>query len=465
MHSPRTARTGTPARRLGTAVVLAIPLGTLLPACAGPAAPSSPAIDVRGPAAERNSLAPATAAPDPLSAAPAAMPFPPLPPVSRPDPPHPPAPRTIERDGWVVDRFTAEGQSVRYPFEARAGELSLFELATWGYARGWSSTARIRLLDPRGKVLVDEVRPGKVVYRPFLAFVAPEPGLFVCELRAEVECFRYTLVRHSSYTPRAGEQALALEDAEGVHSYLASGDDRARFALALEAGAEVAFKVQGTRGEARDEARSRSREDPRARRMSSERARRDTPEHAAREVAMDERGTVEPGMEPAMDPGMEPRMAPDMDPSMERSAGAALGGGQFQTFQVRVSLRGEPLAPPAHYVRFTAPEAGRYEVEVSAVHPGDGGLFDLLVERGGPLHGLRGVVVGPDDELLAGASVQFLREPDLDPVASVRAGEAGEYAARVPPGSYRIRIARPDGSAHEVLARVEEDRALDLLVP
>jgi hypothetical protein len=450
------------------AFALTTTLGTLLAACAGgPTTPTSPTIDLRGPVVEPDPAAAAPIAGDPLTAIPAALPFPPLPPVAREGEPRPPSPRTIDRDGWVVDRFTAEGQSVRYPFEARAGELSLFELATWGYARGWSSTAGIRLLDPRGKVLVDELRPGTVVYRPFLAFVAPETGLFVCELRAEVECFRYTLVRHSSYAPRARDQALALGDAGEVHSYLASGDDFARFTLRLDAGAEVAFKVQGTRPEAREETRSAARESPRARRMAAERTQRSasSPERAPSKGAVQERRAAERGKEPDMEPGMEPRMAPDMDAGMERSSGPALGGRQFQTFRLRVLLRGEPLAPPAHYVRFTAPEDGDYEVEVSALYPGDGGLFELLVERGGPTHAVSGTVVGPEDEVLAGAALEFLREPDLDPVASVRAGEEGDYAVRVPPGSYRIRIARPDGSAHEVLALVEEDRALDLLVP
>ena len=93
-----------------------------------------------------------------------------------------------------------------------SGELSLLDLATWGYARSWRSKASIRILDARGRVLFATHRSGETAYRRFVPFVAPRDGHYRYQLVSDEEFFRYTLVRHSDY--RVDRSVVSFDDQE-----------------------------------------------------------------------------------------------------------------------------------------------------------------------------------------------------------------------------------------------------------
>ncbi len=161
-----------------------------------------------------------------------------------------PLPRGLDRNDFVADRFTAPGQSVEYAFEARAGELSILEIATWGYQRSWNSVMAVRILGPDGRRLAAARRAGETAYRCFLPFAAPEDGVYRVVLESVEEFFRYTLVRHSDYPAATGapvgfaERAVATDDGREVfRGYLASPDDTRRVRLDVEAGEELALSV------------------------------------------------------------------------------------------------------------------------------------------------------------------------------------------------------------------------------
>ncbi|MCC6407957.1 MAG: hypothetical protein IT453_12405, partial [Planctomycetes bacterium] len=65
--------------------------------------------------------------------------LPELPPVTR-ETPAPPRDGPLARNGAVVGAFGAQGERVRYSFDARAGETCSLDLACYGNARGWRST-------------------------------------------------------------------------------------------------------------------------------------------------------------------------------------------------------------------------------------------------------------------------------------------------------------------------------------
>ena len=124
--------------------------------------------------------------------------LPPVPPLEDLDPFLAPQDGCIERDTALADRFSDEQQRVGYRFEARAGELALLGLSTWGYGRGWHSRARIAILDERGKLLLEERHEGGEEWGALTPFVAPADGSYRYEIALEQGYFRYRLSRASA---------------------------------------------------------------------------------------------------------------------------------------------------------------------------------------------------------------------------------------------------------------------------
>jgi hypothetical protein len=181
--------------------------------------------------------------------------LPQVPPLEAPDPSLAPAPGRIERDAALADRFTAERQSVAYEFDARGGELSLFSLMTWGYALGWSSRSRLRVLDEQGTALVDRELAGGVAWFDFLAFVAPHDGTYRYTLELEQGWFRYRLVRRSSYEARLPGVPEELGAAARIDGYLDSGADERVYRVHLRRQQRVHLKLLSAEEDARKEQR------------------------------------------------------------------------------------------------------------------------------------------------------------------------------------------------------------------
>jgi hypothetical protein len=330
-------------------------------------------------------LAPRTDATRELRAGNTRIELPPVPSPDRPAQPTAPASSHLDRDSAIAERFTAQGQSVVYGFEAEAGELSLFGLESWGWARGWRSSARVRVLDAHGNVLLDELRAGPSVYHHVSTFVAPASGNFRYELTAAEQCFRYRVTRHSSYVPHAGDTPLALGQASLLHGYLAEAKDEARYTLELSAGEEVWIKVLNS----------------------------DLPARAERR---------------AYNP---PRLG-----------SGSFAGFMYQGFVLDVRLDGAVLVERTRSVLLRAPRAGTYEVHIHTAHahegPGGGGLFDLELRRRVEKVALQGTVADEEGTPLAGVELTFFHGIDRDQVGTVRSASDGTYLLQVPVGRYRV---------------------------
>lgn len=372
---------------------------------------------------------PAAAAPlheqDPLEAGPACVPQPDMPGIERPGPPVAPDPGALARNSGLSARFLAEGQEVRYAFDCDAGELSLFELAAAGYARGWEAGARLRVLDAKDQVLAEQSLAGGVVFRPFLAFQAPGAGTYQLELRAEKEYFRYALVRHSDYAPHGADDVLDLGARERVHGWIADGADRMRLRVPVRAGEELALEVEGTREQARGELRTR--------------------------IAAGTAGTMG---------AMRGRMQGRMEGNMRGRA----PNKQFPDFVLELGDETLALGRSSTFARVLPTADGHLELSVRGV-PGDqGGLFDLTVRRDVEKHHVHGLVVDADEEPLAGTTLTFRLEPDMEPWGEATTDAEGAYALDLPPGNYVVDLRRPGEPDHEpIKAGVQRDLELNVI--
>jgi hypothetical protein len=361
------------------------------------------------PVAAPSAPAPGAQWKQPAVATPAAVPMPAPPGPKLAEGEAGPAPQALGRNEALTARFTAADQTVRYSFEAGERELSLFELAASGYSRGSSSGARIRVTDERGAVLFEEQRAGGTTWHAFWGFAAPAAGSHAVELSAREAPFRFVLVRHSNYARRAPGEVAQFGDALLLHSYLADAADSARFVVSLAAGETVALKVLGTREEARTEAR------------------------------------------------MGARTRPD--------AAMAQGGRAFQSFQFDVELDGKRVVERAQFALVSAERACEAAIEVQPRYLGDGGLFDLALERSPEQRTVHGLVLDAEDRPLSGVELEFLREPDLDPIGKCASASDGTYRFVVLPGDLTIRMRKGGrGTAQEAHVHVGEDRELNLLV-
>ncbi|MCP3917380.1 MAG: carboxypeptidase regulatory-like domain-containing protein [bacterium] len=314
-----------------------------------------------------------------------------------------PAGVPLVRDGAVTGRFVAEGQKVRYPFEARAGELSLFDLGTWGYERGWQSGARIAVLDGQGRELAAKTPSGGTVYRAFLPFVAPDDGTYAVELTAEQRSFRFTLVRHSGYRARSRGDLLATKERELVHGWLAPGEDRVTYDLDLADGERVFVRVHDSHEAGRNQARAERRRRP--------------------ETARAGRAQRQPAF---------PRFV--------------------------VSTRG---TRPAHSLFYIADGPGPHRVTVGARGSNPGGLFDLELQRDPPFVHVHGTVGDHEDEPVAGVELHFVREPDFDDLGRATTDAQGRYRQPLLPGAYTIVLA--GSRADPVRTTIAADREVNLI--
>jgi hypothetical protein len=315
-----------------------------------------------------------------------AIELPPIPSPVRPKSAVAPSSGVIARDSAVADRFTVCGQSVSYGFEARAGELTLFDLETWGWERGWRSAARVRIVDAGGRVLLEEQRAGPMVYDHLTVFVAPSEGSFRYELTAVEQSFRYRLTRYSSYASHIGDGARALSGENVLSDYLATSAESVRYSIELDAGEEIWIKASNA--------------DP---------------------AGVAERRSFRP---PHLGPG-------------------SYGGYLQQGFLVDVSDRGAALVESVRSVLFRAPRKSEYGICVHAQHPtetGGGGRFELELLRRLDKVELSGVVQDFEGVPLNGVRLSFLHGIDRDVVGAVRTSLDGHYSISVPAGVYRAHL-------------------------
>ena len=327
--------------------------------------------------------------------APAGVPLPELPGIERSEPYLPPTGRRLGANAALADRFTAPGQSVRYPFAARAGELSLFELPATGYARGWSAAVRLRVLDSTGAPLAEQRVAGGVQFRALLPFTAPADGEYVLEVSADQEYFRYQLVRHGNYSARGADAPAQAFGGQRLHGWLAGPGDRLQYLIPVHAGEELVLRVEGTRAEARNE--------------------RDR----ARALALQAAGGE------AM--GASSMRSMQSGRSMTGRAGR---GGEAIFPEPRLALDSQALvlARGDSFLRLRAESEGTLTVSVSASAGEQATLFDLLVERQLACVPVAGTVIDADEQ--------------------------GRYAVELPPGDYQIRMQAPDGSVLSVPAGI-----------
>ena len=339
----------------------------------------------------------ATVAP---AARPAAEPLPALPGIEDPDPSVAPARQALERDGVLLDRFTADGQQADYDLQAERGELCLFELVAAGYARGWTMAATLRVTTHDEQVLVERASTGGVQMHTFLAFQAPASGEYRLRVIPTESTFRYALVRHGSYAPH-GASPRWVGARERLHDWVAGDTERVLYAVPVRAGEVLALSVEGTRAAARAERRSL--------------------------LAAQADGAASAMMRAAPEDGRERASRPARFPKLRLEVlGDTRPAAASPTFA---------LLPPAG-------ADGVVQVEVG-VAPGEpGGLLDLVVRRDVACHALHGVVVDADDAPLAGVDVRFLLEPDLEPWGRGVTDAQGAYAVRVPAGDYRVELRR-----------------------
>ncbi|HTF87945.1 MAG TPA: hypothetical protein VK843_06015 [Planctomycetota bacterium] len=381
--------------------------------------PSNPAPEV----AQKKPAPPARTA---LDAKPAAVPMPAVPPIQKS------ARGTanneardqggeLARNAFVIGRLPEAGQRASFPFEAKAGEQSLFEITASAYSRASAGRVRMSIEDSSGKVAWQSERDVAVIWRDFTAFSPDSAGAWTYSLTILEGGYRFALVRHSDY-PKLDGKPLDLASQPLVHGHLPSSDTVATFRIPVRAGEDLALKLVGTREEAREEAR---------------------------------RGATD--MSAMMSGRMETQPA----------AGRMGGGGklQFQRFEMEVLGEGVVLGPIGSYLRIQPVKDGALEVRVRARYAAlGGGLFDLSVERPLSLLHVHGVVVDSEDQPIPDVEVRFLREPDADVVGSTRTNAAGEYEATVLEGDLAVQMLRGDTPAiAAVRVRVAADMQVDLM--
>jgi hypothetical protein len=348
--------------------------------------------------------------PAPLDARPTALPWPEPPAPERSQRTPLPVRQPLERNAWVADRFTASGQQATYAFFAEAGELALFELAAYGFERGSGPRLRLAVLDARDELLQETVRGGGVAWRALISFVAPADRSYRLELSARQDPCRFVLARHSDYTPN-GAAAIELDGRERLHGQLASAADRALYSLRLAAGEELALELEGTRLEARQEARMLRNE---AGGRGGERARR-----------------------------------------------------QYAPCVMALTLDGVPIASGT-FALVRAERAGLLAIEVRHAEAdaaeADGALFDLVLERNPKKVELTGVVVDREDRPLPGVELEFLREPDGEALGRCTTSETGAWTHAVLPGDLTVRLRRAgERGVAEVSTHAAESGELNLL--
>lgn len=372
-----------------------------------------------------------------------------------PDDP-PPANQGLARDGAIADRFVAEGQTVDYAFESNKGELSLFELSTMGFARGWESAATLQVLSEDGSLLRSAFRDGGSVYWMFQPFVAPATGRYVLRLTASRECYRYVLVRHSGYQDHQPGDVLLTHDQESVFGYLSDMDDHVTYAIPVADGETIGVQVVPTNEPDRKRLRAQ-----RSRRLKAELEAGASGDGEAMMSARSMRATRAGASRSQVRPLTQPDLIVTTDLRQDHTLDHSF----------RPSTE-----PTSHYLQATGknqtvptvdtPYPTQVLIEVAAAGGRDGGLFELRIERARQMSTITGFVDNPDGDPAPGISLSFLREPELDPAGTVTTATDGSYSIRVPAGDYTV-VVRDDGSlpAQATHAGLDTDQELNLIYP
>ena len=97
---------------------------------------------------------------------------------------------------------------------------------------------------------------------------------------------------------------------------------------------------------------------------------------------------------------------------------------------------------------------------------GEGGIFDLVVERDPELVHVTGYVGNRDDDPVAGITIHLLHEPGIDHVATVVTDAGGDWEADLPPGPYTLLLRRgEDGPVERVQTGIEAARQVNAIYP
>jgi len=352
---------------------------------------------------------------------PAPGPYPAPPGIEFPEGEAPPAPAPLDRDAAVAGRLTQEGQSARLTFAAEAGELSLFDLTAYGYARGWDSTSTLVVRDAAGEALAQHSHKGPALFSDFLPFTAPRAGAYTLEVVATEHYFRYLAVRHSSYLEaQPGEVFTLAETGDVVAQGWTGGGPRKDDASGAAAPAHSALQFV-VRGE--PSAPLALRAEPTIERGWKHKRSLRAGAAAITAGLVDARQ-----LEQRMDPRLrDDRSFPDLTVKVEdrEQAGAVLAEGAFSAL-----------------VRF--PASGAVLVTVAQTSDGPGGLFDLQVERSLALALCTFRVGDAEDEPVADTDVVLLREPALERVAHGKTSADGTVTLEAPLGPYTIVYRAPD---------------------
>jgi len=348
-----------------------------------------------------------------------------------------PEPAALGRDGHAVGRLTAEGQRARFPFECAAGELALFEVTAYGYARGWDAALRLTVRDAAGAVLAQRERAGAALFSDFLAFQAPAAGHYELELGAARHYFRYLVVRHAGYRARGPEAAAAVPaDQASAHGFTAGAGSAQRFQVRARPGSVLTLRAEPTT--------ERGWKQKRALRAAA----------------------------PAVAAGLAARPVSDPRRNQGRDQGRELSrdpGGHddlsFPDLEVRaVDSAGRPLASAPVGLSVTVPADGVVLVTVAQTDAGPGGLFTLALEREVERVPCVLRVGDRDDEPLVGVRVALLAEPALERVALVETDLDGTVKLQLPAGPYTA-VLQPRGGAPVVVrTRLGKDAELNFVL-
>ncbi|MEZ6015529.1 MAG: carboxypeptidase-like regulatory domain-containing protein [Planctomycetota bacterium] len=339
----------------------------------------------------------------------------------------PPSPADLARDAAVVGRLTEQGQSATLRFDALEGELSLFALTAFGYARGWNAGSRLEVRDTSGSVLAQRSRAGGAQFDDFLAFVAPSAGRYTLHVIAEENYFRYLVVRHAGYrvVPADATRWLTAAGDEVAHGWTDVAHPRQRFLVRGAPGSTIALSVEPTLQRARKQLRA----------------------------FLARRAPFVAGL-------VDPRRADAQgDPRARRDE-------SFPELALAVGRRGPALdlpEPALPVTIATLPASGELEVLVCQQSSGPGGLFDLSVERDVVLASLAIRVGDTDDDPLADVQVVLLREPALQRVAQAKTGADGTAALVAPAGPYTVVFRAPGRGPETVRTTLVEGTPLNLV--
>jgi len=393
---------------------------------AAPVAPQDAAQDAPPPRAQRAA-----------DGRPAPGPYPDPPGIEFVEGEAPSAPAPLPRDAAVVGRLTAEAQCATLTFEADAGELSLFDLTAYGYARGWDATSRLTVRDAAGATLAQGSRKGPALFSDLLPFTAPAKGAYTLELCAEVHYFRYLVVRHSSYRTAEPGEAFTLADTGDVvvHGWTSGPSPEG---AAAPAGAEMRLVVRGEPGAA-----LALRAEPTIERGWKHK--RSLRAGAAAVTA----GLVDARR---LEQLMDPRQRDDRS---------------FPDFTLKVEdpdAPGAPLAQGAFSALVRFPAGGVLHVTVGQSNEGPGGLFDLSIERSVALAPCTVRLGDADDDPVAAVEVVLLREPALERIGRATTGADGTVTIDAPPGAYMIVYRAPDRGPIVVRTPLDAREVLNLVV-